>query len=58
MIELDTYGCPYKFAIDYLKANEHKLKEYGNNYAGQVIKLAIESLEKEMIKNEKNKRMK
>jgi len=53
MIELDTYGCPYKFAIDYLKANEHKLKEYGNNYAGQVIKLAIESLEKEMIKNEK-----
>lgn len=51
MKTLDRYGCPYKFAIDYLIKNEHKLKEYGNNYASQVIKIAIEALEKQIPAN-------
>ena len=48
---MDRYKCPYKFSIDYLIKNEYKLKEDSNNFASQVIKIAIEALEKEMIKN-------
>ena len=54
---MDRYGCPYKFAIDYLIRNGHKLEEKNNNYGRQVIKIVIEALEKqrekEVAKNEK-----
>ena len=48
MNTLDRYGCPYKFSIDYLIKNQYKLKEDCNNYAEQVIKIAIAAIEKEM----------
>ena len=49
---MDRYGCQYKFAIDFLKKNGIKLEEKNNNYSRQVVKLAIEALEKQ-IKTEK-----
>lgn len=54
---MDRYKCPYKFAIDYLIRNGIKLEEKNNNFGRQVVKLAIEALEKqrekEVAKNEK-----
>ena len=51
------YGCPYQFARDYLIEYGIRLEERddgskydNNNYARQVIRLAIEALDKE-IKN-------
>lgn len=44
MKTIDKYGCPYQFAIDYLIKNEYKLREHGNNYSDQVIKIAIEAI--------------
>ena len=46
------YGCPYKFAIDYLIKNGIKLEEDCNNHGRQVVKIAIEAIEKQ-IKTEK-----
>ena len=47
------YGCPYKFAIDFLVKNGIKLEENCNNYGRQVVKLAIEALEEQIkIKRE------
>lgn len=54
MNTLDKYGCPYKFAIDFLIKNEIKLEEYGNNHASQVLRIVIEALE-EQIKKEETK---
>ena len=52
MIDLDRYGCPYKFARDYLILNGIRLEESekgskykDSNIARQVIKIAIEVLE-------------
>lgn len=54
MNTLDRYGCPYKFAIDFLIKNGIKLEEYGNNHGNQVVRIAIEALEKQMdIKKDK-----
>ena len=47
---MDRYKCPYKFAIDYLIRNEIKLEEKNNNFGRQVVKLAIEALEKQREK--------
>jgi len=47
---MDRYGCPYKFAIDYLIRNGSKLEEKNNNYGRQVIKIAIEVLEEKIKK--------
>lgn len=44
---------PEKFAIDYLIRNGHKLEENYNNYGRQVIKIAIEALEKQMLEKER-----
>lgn len=52
---MNRYKCPYKFAIDYLIKNEIKLKEENNNFGPQVVKLAIEALEKQMIENTINR---
>jgi predicted flavoprotein YhiN len=61
MNTLDRYGCPYKFAIDFLIKNGIKLEERENgikyedsNIARQVVRIAIEALEKQMDIN-KNK---
>lgn len=54
MNKLDKYGCPYKFAIDYLIMNGNKLEEKNNNYGRQVIKIAIEVLEEKINKRSKN----
>ena len=54
---MDRYKCPYKFAIDYLIKNGIKLEEKNNNFGGQVVKLAIEALEKQMIEEELQERM-
>lgn len=51
---MNRYGCPYKFAIDYLIKNGYKLEEKNNNYGRQVIKIAIKVLE-EKIKEEERK---
>ena len=55
------YGCPYQFARDYLIEYGIRLEEKDNgskydntNYARQVIRLAIEVLDKE-IDNRKRK---
>ena len=47
---MDRYKCPYKFAIDYLIRNGIKLEEKNNNFGRQVVKLAIEALEKQREK--------
>ena len=39
---------PEKFAIEYLIRNGFKLEEDYNNFARQVIRIAIEALEKQM----------
>ena len=52
MNNMDRYKCPYKFAIDYLIKNGFKLEEKNNNFGRQVVKLAIEALEKQMIEKE------
>ena len=53
MKTLDRYGCPYKYAIDFLIKNGNKLEENSNNYGRQVVKIAIEALEKQIkIKKE------
>ena len=61
MNTLDRYGCPYKFAIDFLIKNGIKLEERENgikyedsNIARQVVRIAIEALEKQ-IDIKKNK---
>jgi hypothetical protein len=51
---MDRYKCPYKFAIDYLISNGHKLEEKNNNYGRQVINIVIKVLE-EKIKEEEKK---
>ena len=38
----------YKFAIDFLIKNGIKLEEKNNNFGRQVVKLAIEALEKQI----------
>lgn len=55
MNTLDRYGCPYKFAIDFLIRNGIKLEERENgikyedsNIARQVVRIAIEALEKQI----------
>ena len=53
MMKLDRYGCPYKFARDYLILNGIKLVENtqdDSNIATQVIWLAIEALEEKIKK--------
>jgi Zn finger protein HypA/HybF involved in hydrogenase expression len=57
-MEMNRYGDPEKFAIDYLIKNEYKLKEDYNNFAGQVVKIAIEALEKQIAKKAKSTGMK
>lgn len=47
---MDRHKCPYKFAIDYLIRNGIKLEEKNNNFGRQVVKLAIEALEKQREK--------
>jgi len=49
---MNRYKNPEKFAIDYLIKNEYKLKEDYNNFAAQVVKIAIEALEKQIKKKE------
>ena len=49
---MDRYKNPYKFAIDYLIKNGIKLEEKNNNFGEQVVKLAIEALEKQIIEEE------
>ena len=41
---------PEKFAIEYLIRNGYKLDGDYNNYARQVVRLAIEALEKQIPK--------
>lgn len=41
---------PEKFAIEYLIRNGYKLNEDYNNFARQVVYLAIEALEKQIPK--------
>lgn len=41
---------PEKFAIEYLIRNGFKLEEDYNNFARQVVKIAIEALEKQIPK--------
>ncbi len=41
---------PEKFAIEFIIRNGHKLEEENNNLARQVVKLAIEALEKQIAK--------
>ena len=54
---MDRYKCHYKFAINYLIKNGIKLEEKNNNFGRQVVKLAIEALEKQMIEEELQERM-
>ena len=51
---MNRYGCPYKFAIDYLIRNCHKLEEKNDNYCRQVLNIVIEILD-EKIKEEEKK---
>jgi hypothetical protein len=60
MNKLDRYGCPYQFAKDYLIKYGIRLEEKENggkyensNEARQVIKVAIEALEKQIKINKK-----
>lgn len=53
--KMDRYGCPYKYARDYLINNGIKLEERENgskyedsNIARQVIRVAIEALDKQI----------
>ena len=39
---------PEKFAIEFIIRNGHKLEEENNNFARQVVKLAVEALEKQI----------
>jgi hypothetical protein len=55
------YGCPYQFARDYLIKYGIRLEEKddgskcdNSNYARQVIRLAIEVLDKEIDKRSKS----
>ena len=55
------YGCPYQFARDYLvkygirlEEREDGTKYENNNYARQVIRLAIEVLDKEINRRSKS----
>ena len=55
---LNRYGCPYQFAKDYLIKYGIRLEEKpdgskyeDSNYARQVIRLAIEVLDKEINNN-------
>ena len=55
------YGCPYQFARDYLikygirlEEREGGSKYENNNYARQVIRLAIEALNKEINRRSKS----
>lgn len=55
MNKLDRYGCPYQFAKDYLVKYGIRLEEKENgskyensNEARQVIRVAIEALEKQI----------
>lgn len=57
MFDMNRYGCPYRFAIDYLIRNGSKLDEKNNNYGRQVINIVIKVLE-EKIKEEEEKMMK
>ena len=47
---------PEKFAIEYLIRNGFKLEEDYNNFARQVVNIAIEALEKQIPKRPKAKR--
>jgi hypothetical protein len=62
MIKLDRYGCPYKYAKDYLIINGIRLEEGENgskyedsNIARQVIRVAIEALEEKIKKGGQEK---
>ena len=59
MNKLNRYGCPYTYARDYLIINGIKLEERENgikyedsNIARQVVRVAIEALEKQIKKKE------
>ncbi len=45
---MNRYGCPYKFAVDYLIKNGYKLEEKNNNYGRQVINIVIKVLEEKI----------
>ena len=56
------YGCPYQFARDYLIEYGIRLEEKDNgskyedsNYARQVIRLAVETLDKEIDNRSKGR---
>lgn len=52
--EMKMNENPEKFAIEYLIKNGFKLEEDYNNFARQVVKIAIEALEKQMQQNKIN----
>lgn len=53
MFDMNRYGCPYRFAIDYLIRNGSKLDEKNNNYGRQVINIVIKVLEEKIKEEEK-----